>query len=225
MIEIPAQVRSAAETLNNVNRAANRTWVIAATLTIVIYGSGQSADLEVLGIKLPKENFYPIAAFILAVVNIALCSVETQAYRMSKMFSDVVKEATEQEKLKNRTEHPEDDEKDVYVAGKTTLNEASYLMLTPNFNRIHPLFRRITPDGKLKIYQLIKIFWDILFISVPWIGYASAHANFTPEYYSTILYKITVPIIIISSYSSFIVLVEIFDFQQHVSNNKNTKIK
>lgn len=176
--KIPDLIKDIAAASSAINRNANRTWIIAATLTLLIVGSYQNPDenvVEFIGFKFAQESFFPISALLLIIVNIAYCSAHIQGYRISETFRKVIDNFDPTEEIDgDGKKKPIELNRREYVAESVTLNEVSYMLLMPNFNRIHPIFISRTKDGNALWYRLVKVITDTVYLSVPWIGICAA---------------------------------------------------
>jgi hypothetical protein len=158
-------LKDLAKALSERNVEANRMWLFCVAITVLVIGNLGSTvgitQIEFLGIKLDRDTFFPSSALVLLAANIAYCSSHIQGYRIGIAFGDLVKR-----KYGNEGNYK--------LSESTPMKTAAYLLLAPNYNRIHPIFHRFTPDGKAIWYRLLKLFVDVVYSSIPWMGIFAA---------------------------------------------------
>jgi len=201
--KIPDLIKELAEAFSAHNRISNRLWVLAATLTLFVVGSYETPvgeNIKFLGFEMTRTGFFPISAFLLVIVNIAYCSAHVQGYRVGDAFKNVVNRY-DPEDLKN----PENVK---LLADSLRLKTASYMLMMPNYNRIHPIFIGLTPDGQALWYRALKMLVDLAFLAIPLIG---VFAAISVSEKNTIFY-FTTALLPLSLFSSGVLALKAFDW-------------
>ncbi len=167
---IPDDVVTMVEAFSTNSRAANRLWLFAASVTIYVIGAkselnfvtidGEAVQVggdvvTFLAIKMDAAKMYLVAAYLLALVNLAYCSAHLQSYHVSKIFSELLTRLGAER---------------IQFAGQFDLGNTAYTMMLPNLNRVYPLVHSVPAKLKTIVYFCFKIVIDVVMIFLPWLG-------------------------------------------------------
>jgi hypothetical protein len=125
----------------------NRLWLFAAALTMAVLGGpGIIADTP-----LPERLFYPAAAVVLALVNLAFCAEYLQSHRAHAIFIA---------KLSR------DAANEIEFAPGYNLADAAHALYTSSLVRLGPL-AHFLPERSRASVKHVKLFVDLVFYAVP----------------------------------------------------------
>lgn len=151
--KIPEDIKTLADACAVHFRGTNRLWMFSASLSLAVIGAG-TGSIQIAGTEIRPELFFPLAAIILALVNLAFGAEYLQAHRAHEIFIANLKRLNADE---------------TNFAGQYKLADAAHALYASSLVRLNP-FSHFLPNSLGNRIKHIKLAIDWIFYAVPIVG-------------------------------------------------------
>ena len=150
---IPQDIKTLADACAVHFRGTNRLWIFSASLSLAVIGAG-AGSIHFAGAEIKAELFFPMAAIVLALVNLAFGAEYLQAHRVHEIFIASLKKSGAEE---------------AEFAGPYKLADAAHALYASSLIRLNP-FTHFLPKFLSGWIRHVKLAIDLIFYAVPIAG-------------------------------------------------------
>jgi len=135
--KIPSEFVVLAEAFNTAIKSANRTWLIAVSLSIVAIGAAADDGNGVFYYsRFSDVNFFASLALALSVVNLDLCAAHSNMYEAQAVYHGYLKDIGASAKL---------------ASTSVTLKDVAHRLSVGAYNRFFPILFAFREESRKKI--------------------------------------------------------------------------